>query len=98
MKPPSIPVALSGLLFSICLLISATTHAQPVIATATCGAGAAVTGAPLAAACRGKSSAGTRPSFQATAHKPAVAGSVRRIRNIPSECSSCPLVATCYRA
>jgi hypothetical protein len=75
------------------LLVSVSAHAQPTIATLSCGEGVAVAGATQVAACLEKRSAQTSAASQASAQQPMVPSSAS---NIPSECSSCPLVATCY--
>jgi hypothetical protein len=88
--------SLSSLMTFIGLLISVSAHAQCVDTTPIRSDGAIVTGAPHAPACHGKPDARTKTASQASVHKSAVSGIVRSVRNIPSECSSCPLVATCY--
>ena len=87
---------LSSLVALIGLLVSVTAHAQSVHTAPICGEEAIVTGAPQAPACHGKRDAQTRTASRVSVHKSAVSDIVRSVRNIPPECSSCPLVATCY--
>ena len=75
------------------LLASVSAHAQPAIATLSCGEGVAVADATQVAACPEMRGVKTGAASQTSAQQPMVPSSAT---NIPSECSSCPLVATCY--
>jgi len=88
MKSLSRSLALAG------LLVSVSAHAQPTVAAYIEGTN--LSGAPHARAYHATRGVQTSMGSQASAHKPKVSVGVRRVRNIPSECTSCPLVATCY--
>ncbi len=81
--------------FAIGSIFSPPVFLQPM-SVATYSEGAIAKGAPHATAYRGKRGVGTGIESQASVHKPKISGGVRSVQNIPSECTSCPLVATCY--
>ena len=86
--------ALSAVLIG--LLISTTAQARSSVATANHKKGTPVAiGAPQAGGSRAKRSVSTKAASFTSARQSEVSNGVR---NVPSECASCPVAATCYPA